>query len=529
MQEQIDFLIGELRSSLRFRWIGLLIAALGCAAGWAYVAYLPNVYEAQARFFLNTSSLLERTMEDQIVATDPNSRLAFIRESLFGRTELEAVARQVGLDAGLETEIEYEIMLNQLRERVVFESLTPEVTAGSRDSGDRVFLLRYRNTDRQKAFAVVDALLNTFIEGALGESRQDEDDAFASLARQIELANAEVNEAEKELSDFKRENADQLPGAQGDFQQRMQTAELALAAARRNLSSLESRLQQHQREIENLRRFLPDSSATIAPNSLPVRLRNYQLEYDEKRLRLQPSHPDMLELESNIANLTRQIEEERRAQGSDFIDPNVLSIEANPVYQEAQIARAETELAIAERRAEIEDLTEEIAALQELRDESLANEAALGDLERNVEDASEQLAALVESRRTLERTMAVESSGPIRFRAIDEPFASRIPVEPARLKLLLVVFVGSLGLGAASCYVLAQIYPVFTNARTLQQFAELPVLGAVTNAWPAAEHSAYRRSVVAFFLALLVLVAGLAGLALIELLGPGIHAPFAGD
>jgi hypothetical protein len=82
---------------LRFRWAGLGIAWLVCIGGWYYVAKKPDVYEAQARFFLDTASMLEPVLENQIIATDPEEQLAFIRENLFGRTQLEAVSRTVGL------------------------------------------------------------------------------------------------------------------------------------------------------------------------------------------------------------------------------------------------------------------------------------------------------------------------------------------------------------------------------------------------------------------------------------------------
>ena len=525
MQDQIAKLVGEVRSALRFRWYGLGLAMILSLGGWAYVASMPNIYEARASFFLDTTSLLEQALENQIIETDSENQLAYIRQSLFGQAELESVARSVGLDAGIEGGASRERMLDSLRRNIVFESLTTEL---GQFSSDRIYELRYRNSDREVALSVVEALVNTFISGALGESRRDEDEALGNIEQQIQVWSAEANRAQEELADFKRENVDQLPGEQGEFQRRMRAAEQALTEARRALNSLQSRLLADQREIENLQRILPSTMAED-PDSLGARLRDYELEFDDLSLRFQPSHPDLIRLRSIIANLTQQIEAERQAALEAGADPNILALEANPVYQEALIARADTERLIAERLAEISDLNDEISRLEDQRDESLANEATQAELERAVADAREQVETLLASRRTLERTMAVETSGEERFRTIDEPYASSLPVEPDRISLLLVAFLAALGAGGILTYGCAQLRPIFSNARDLQDFAELPVLGTVTNAWPSSEQHVFRKSILIYSMAFGILIVAFIGLIGIEMYGPGIHAPFSGS
>ena len=526
MQEQIGFIIGEIRSALRFRWIGFGLAALVCAGGWTYVAVMPNVYEAEARFVLTTSSMLERALEDQIIATDPEVRLAAVRESLFGREQLSAVARRAGVDVEADTPIAFEAMLNGLRRDIVFDSVT--TTDARSATADRVYHLSYQHEDRTKALAVVQELLNTFIEGALGESRRDEERSIQALDRQIRAAEAAAAAAEAAEAAFKRLNADRLPGAEGDFQRRLEAADQDLSAARRSLNSLESRLEQHDQQLENLRQFLPNSTAEIDPNSLPAQIRRNQLEYDQLRGRLTPSHPDLIELQSAIDSLTRQYQQELEAAGIEGADPGLMTLEANPVYQEAQIARAETELAIAERRAEIRDLERQIADLLSRRDESLDNEAELARLERHSENAARELETLRAAKSEIARTVVVQEDGPVQYSAVNEPFASMLPAGPPRLKYLLAVFIGAIGAGAALCYGLAQLRPIFANASALGKFAELPVLGVVTNAWPAGEQSAYWRSVLSYGAAWSLLAVALAGLVSIEIFGPGIHTLVSG-
>lgn len=528
MHDRLNFILGEVRSGLRFRWFGLGLAAVLCLAGWLVVAILPNIYEAEARFSLNTTSLLERTLEEQIVATDPESRLTYIIQSLFGRAQLEEVARSTGLDAGISrSSVEYERMIDQLGEDIVFDPLTPAATP---NTSDFYYELSYRHSDRDKAIAVVSAVFNTFKEDALGESRRDEDEALASLDREIATAESNVRRDEDALATFRRENADSQPGNEGDFEARLQTVELALDEGRRDLSSLQSRRDQDRLELERLSRVIPNSAAEIVPGSTQALLQQAKIELNEKSLRMQDTNREIVLLKARITMLEGQLREEREALGYQGADPGLLALEASPVYQAAQIALADTERNIAQLQAEITDLEADRTDLRSLRDQSLANETTLSALVRAVDDSRQQLDTFLERRRALARTMAVETSSPVRFNELDPPFASQTPVKPARLALLAAVFVVALIAGGGLCYGLAQLRPIFSSASSLQRFAELPVLGVVTNAWPAHEQFRYRRSVLAFSGACSLLILALIGVTGIELFASGgVHAPFVGN
>jgi hypothetical protein len=88
---------------------------------------------------------------------------------------------------------------------------------------------------------------------------------------------------------------------------------------------------------------------------------------------------------------------------------------------------------------------------------------------------------------------------------------------------MIVVFVGAVGAGGALSYMLGQIRPVFGSARTLRKFAELPVLGSVSFAWPerlrAEQMAEMKRFGLSFSALFLVFIA----LSVIEKLGPGIY------
>ena len=71
MQSLIIKLLDDLRGSWRFRWLGLAAAWAACLIGWLYVFAMPNVYEAKARVYVDSKTVLRRF---DSVSSGPNSR-----------------------------------------------------------------------------------------------------------------------------------------------------------------------------------------------------------------------------------------------------------------------------------------------------------------------------------------------------------------------------------------------------------------------------------------------------------------------
>jgi polysaccharide chain length determinant protein (PEP-CTERM system associated) len=493
VHEQLNQVTGELRSALRFRWAGLAAIWIIALAGWAYVARMPDIYEAQASFFLDTSSLLQPVLEGQIVSTNQEARLAFLRESLLGRAEREAVARQVGLDVGID-----------------------------------YYRLSFRHPDREKAIAVVTALVDTFIEGALGEARRNEDSTLVTLNELIAAREQDLNVHSDAITAFKRDNADSQPGAQGAYLARVQTERDELAEANRRLSSLESRRSQQEQQIARLRRVVPSSGSQMPPNSIAARIVEAERELASLLLRYTEENRLVIGKRREIEDLERQRAEELDALGLEGEDLARIELESNPVYQAAQIALNELDLQIAELETEIAQREDNVAGLVSLIDESLSNEAALAELDREYGEKEAELSELYRNRQNLILTLQASQAEQMDFREIDEPHASLTPVEPNRLKLILAVLIVAVGGGVAVCYGLAQLRPVFTSSKALSSFAELPVLGTVTNAWPALERAAFRQSVVRYSAALALFLLFFISVVGVETLGPGIDIAFGG-
>ncbi len=86
------------RALWRRRWYAVLVAWLFCLVGWAYVATLPNIFQAKTRIYVDTDSMLRPLMRG--IAVDPNvlSVVDVMQRTLLSRPNLQKVIHMADLD-----------------------------------------------------------------------------------------------------------------------------------------------------------------------------------------------------------------------------------------------------------------------------------------------------------------------------------------------------------------------------------------------------------------------------------------------
>src|SRR5690606_12516819 len=136
-----------------------------------------------------------------------------------------------------------------------------------------------------------------------------------------------------------------------------------------------------------------------------------------------------------------------------------------------------------------------------------------------------QYQALIESREKQQLSQQALASDQVDFRVLNPPRAEIEPVAPPRLLLLAGLLVGSLGAGGGLSWVLAQLRPVFSAPSVLREITGLPVIGCVSRVLHDPAAAARRRwAVASFAVAIAGLILAIGGVALLELVGPGVHS-----
>jgi polysaccharide chain length determinant protein (PEP-CTERM system associated) len=526
MQELLQQILAEIRSAWRFRWFAVAATWGVGIVGLAVAVALPNVYEASARVYVDGSSVLRPLLTDQIVAPNIGTHLAFVRQALLGRSHLERVAAQTGLDASVTSADARERMLEKLQTEVVIDA----VPANPNDltSLNTIFTIRYRHARTETAVAVVRAMLTSLIEDTQGASRAGTDTAAKFLDERIAEHEARLDKAEQALAEFQRANSGKLPGSEGTYFERMQRERDELEKTRRDLrlaNSKRDRLEQQLTSEAPLALDDPALKQEPRPNTIDARIRDGRAELDRLLLSYTDRHPAVIAQKESLQRLEAQRTDQLRALGISNVDQELSALGANPVYQAVQIEMNKVDIEIASLEADVTDREDRLRELQALIDEVPLVEAELARLNRDYDVVKAQYQALIESRERQQLSEQASASDQVEFNVLNPPRAEIEPVAPQRLLLLAAVLVAALAAGGGLSYLLAQWRPVFSTVKALRDITGFPVLGSVSRVHldPQAALKG-RLAFASFSLAIGALVLLIGGAALYEVFGPGIHS-----
>ncbi len=514
MQEQLTYVLTELRSAWRFRWPALGAAWAVCLTGWAVVSSMPDVYEASARVYVDTTSQLRQILGEQIVEVNVDAQLAYVREAMLGTVQLERVARETGLALDAGTPAALDELLQRLRERITLSVSGEQSRRGP--VVDHVYTLRYRDVDRAMALKVVQALLDTLVEDTLGNRRESSASARRFLEQQVDDYAQRLALAEQRLAEFKREHTDVLPGNSGGYFDRLQSETSALEDVRRELVLAESRRDRMLEQLGGSASAAPTEAGEPIPNSIEARIREHEVREEDLLLRYTDRHPDVVGVRETLERLREQRDAQRAALSS-----GSAPAATDPVYQALQIGINEVEVEIAALSVEVAGREQRVERLRSLIGEVPEVEAQLANLTRDYDVVRAQYQALLKSLETERLTREASETDQVDFNVIDPPSSLASPVAPPRPLLLLGVLFAGLAAGGAVAFLLSQLRPVFPNSRLLREVTGLPVLGTVSLTWTDRYAASRRMAMAGFGLGCLGLVAVFSAVFLVEVVGPG--------
>lgn len=489
MHDLIRQLVVYVRAVLRYRWWLLSSAWVVCIIGWLAVANLPDQYQASAKVFVDTHSLLKPLLKGLTVQGDEQNRIKLMSRTLLSRPNLEKVTRMTDLDLKAKTPEEMEQLLDGLSKNIKFK-----LTGGRYRQSDNMYSIEYIHENPELAKLVVKSLLTIFVESNMGESRKDQDTAHQFLEQQIEEYEVRLIKAENSLTAFKQKNAGFVSGSATGYYQRLHNMTEELQSAKLELKIQRNRervlKQQLSEEVPTLG-AVEQHSAIISETE--NRINNLNLKLDELLLRYTEQHPDVIAIRQTIKALEEKQSEEEAiaikaaeeqvASGEDLPAPSVEQLQ-NVVYQEMKIAHSEAEAEVAAKKAVVSEYSRRIKDLKSDVDRVIKVDAEQAQLNRDYDAVKTQhteLIARLESAR-LARKVDTRTDA-VRFRVIEPPRVPHEPSGPNRIILSSAVFAGGLGFGIALAFLLSQLRPTFDDRRIMGEITGLPVLGSVDMVW----------------------------------------------
>jgi polysaccharide chain length determinant protein (PEP-CTERM system associated) len=460
----------------RRRWIGLGVAWLVAIIGAVIVWRTPDRYEAGARVYVDTQTVLKPLMAGLAVQPNIDEQIGMLARTIIARPNIEKIMYGANQDVSATSQIERDQMVDDVTKRIRF-------TGGGREN---IYTISYQDTSPERSKRVVSDLLSLFVESGLGNKRRDSESARRFIDEQIKGYEQKLAEAENRLKEFKLKNLGFAGGVGGDYFARMNALSEETAKVRLELRAAEQVRDAYRRELTGEDPvMLPDVGAAAAASPVAseydTRIDAQRRQLDELLRRFTDQHPDVASTRRLLAQLEEQKKQEidsRRKTAAQA--PPRLSASTNPVFQRIKFSLAEAEANVASLRVRVSESEGRLAQLRAVAGKAPGIEADLAQLNRDYQVLQKNYEQLVTRRESASMSGDVDNAGLAAFRIIDPPRIAPKPVFPNRLALIFLVLLAAIGAGLAASLAMARVFPTFHAVSALREFTQRPVLGSVS-------------------------------------------------
>lgn len=476
----------EYASSIwRRKWLILLPALAIATAVTIVVMRLPNVYESSALLVVKSSSLTS-----VIPVTDPaemTRRLNSLTQIVTSRTSLEPLIKKHAL---YKEERARGMSMDAILAKMVEKDLKVELSV--KDDAVNGFTISYRGRDPRTAKAVTEELAGKCVSDNEETVTRDVTENQKFFEEQRRKYQEEMDAIGRERLEYLRTNLQNLPTEQQAMveqlsglrdQQRSLYSEIGRLRDQATMQAnlLGAKQDQIKQQIILAQRSGPDISSYPVYAELVKQKTGLENELRQMLKSLKEKNPDVIAKREQIANVEKQIEQERTKQEARVEadkravieslqgdTPETTTIRSNITALENERRRQEALLAQVDR--EIISLTQRLSNVP-------GTQVNLDMLDRRFQTAKSNYDALVEQERKV--NLLGEANKSNRGESITLQDAANLPQTPVAPKRPLLIGVGvilGLGLGLFCAMILEA--PRFFTIQTMddaEHYTGLPV------------------------------------------------------
>jgi polysaccharide chain length determinant protein (PEP-CTERM system associated) len=495
MAETTAVLLNFFKAIGKYRWHAVVITWTVALIGWAVVLRLPNQYEASARVYVDTQSILKPLLSGMTTLPNLDQQVMFMRRTLISRPNVERLMRMVDLDVKAKDSKQHEKIVDELMSNI-------KIGGTERDD---IYTINYTSDDPKLGKDVVQSLLTIFVEGSFSGKKQDSEKAVQFIDDQIKTYEEKLASAENSLKEFKIKNMGLLPReGGGDFSGQLAQATEQLSQARLDLAEAEQARNAIRRQLtgEPAKPGTEMVDTAMVDPDLMARIAATQKNLDSLRLQYTEQHPDIVAnrrlLEQLLAQKADQAKHKKRS-----TDPGAGY---SPMFQQLNVSLSQAEAHVASMRTRVDEYAARVARLRTQSAGAPEIEAQLAQLNRDYQVNKDNYQKLVERRESARLSGDLSSATDmLTFRVIDPPTVPSKPSGPNRLRLFSLVFVGALAAGIAVAFLMSQVRPTFLSQSALREVTGLPVLGTIGMNWTSDQTVRRKRRLVALGVSVLVL------------------------
>jgi polysaccharide chain length determinant protein (PEP-CTERM system associated) len=495
MDELIHQVVTRLRGMWHRRWIGLTAAWIAAIVGVTVALRIPDRYEASARVYVDTQTLLRPLLEGVSIQPNLDQQVVLMSRTLISRPNVEKLVRMADLDLAAKS-------------TTARDDLIDNVMKGLQLSGNastNIYVISYRDSKPEQARKVVQALLTIFVESNLGDKRMDTRTAVKFVDDQIRQYETTLKATESRLKDFKLKYMGVAGQGNQDYFGKVSKLSDQIESARLELRAAEESRDSYKRELSGEAPvFVPDPSETprssAAVPEIDARLATLQAQLDGLLRRYTDEHPDVVGTRRIIEQLEEQRRQEllARSKAAPGRSSSDSSLDRNPVFQQLRVSLADAEANVASLRSNLSAYEAQYSKLKAEAQLVPQVEAEFQQINRDYDIQKKTYETLLQRRQSAAIGEGVQDAGGTQFRVVDPPRVAPQPVPPTRISLLAIALGFALATGLIVSFATSEIMPTFHDARSVREVTQRPILGMVTML-PSEELSRSRRRNALYF------------------------------
>jgi polysaccharide chain length determinant protein (PEP-CTERM system associated) len=455
-----------LNAIYRYRLIVLCTALVGLVLTVTTVRKLPNIYTSTTLIMVEPqdvpSEYVKATVTDKL-----ENRLKAMNQEVLSRTRLEGIINDFQL-------------FPEMRERKAPMERMVEVMRGKLKvdvfANDNAFRISFEDRDPGTVQRVTARLAGLYIDENLRIREEHAAGTAEFLDGELAKSKKQLEDQEASIQQYKQKHMGELPEQRDSnmhalegYRVQLQTTSTALSAAMERKVILD-RQASETRSVRSQQAATTAAGQTIT-GSPSARLRQLEAELSDLRTRYTEQHPDVVQTQSQIERLRKEVAESPSDPTGTTIDPLLPP--------ELAQAIAQTNGEIKRLQLEEERMRTAIDVYQKRVENAFVREQELKDLSRDYDVTQVKYQHLLDKKleaqlsQSLERRQKAE-----RFRILDPANLPQAPTKPNRKLLFGAGALLSLGLGLGIPILMRQTDTSFRQAEEFTA-AALPVLAVI--------------------------------------------------
>jgi polysaccharide chain length determinant protein (PEP-CTERM system associated) len=444
----------------------------------------PKGYTSWTTILVVEKNIIRPLMEGAAVATDVTDRSRLAGDIIFGRRVMSQILEAGGWAAPDLSPEDQEKLIERIAKRTKITNL-----------GKNLIKIEYRDESPERTYKITERYAALFIDESLSAKAEESQKAFEFIDKQVQEYHDKLAQAEQQLKEFRSTHLDARPGSEVDISRRLDAMQTRIEQTTQELNEAEIRKRSLEKQLTG---EAETAYAITRESQYRARLAEMQTQLETLRLSYLDTHPDIVRLRHQIADMTEAVEaqkQRRETAKASGIAPQDEVLINNPMYQQLRRELSQTQVTI-------DTLKTRLADAKRQRDDTIqrgervhTGEVALTELTRDYQVNRDLYQDLLKRRENARVSMNLDKEKQGLTFKIQEPAV--LPLQPTGLGFMHFVLAGLLfGVAAPVGLIYARIQfdPRVRSAHAVAEQHRLPMLAVVPHYWsPAAVHAVRRE------------------------------------